>query len=38
LGVSGVTVFAVRPDRYLGFRENGGRPDAVQTYLDALIA
>ena len=38
LGVSGVTVLAVRPDRYLGFRDNSGRPDAVEAFLDALVA
>jgi 2-polyprenyl-6-methoxyphenol hydroxylase-like FAD-dependent oxidoreductase len=38
LGIAGVTVFAVRPDRYLGFRENGGRPDIVRAYPDRLVA
>jgi hypothetical protein len=38
LGVTGVTVFVVRPDRYLGFRDNAGRADVVNAYLDALVA
>jgi 2-polyprenyl-6-methoxyphenol hydroxylase-like FAD-dependent oxidoreductase len=38
LGVAGVTILAVRPDRYVGFRDNGGNPDAVVTYLEALVA
>jgi len=38
LGATGVTAFAVRPDRYVGFRDNRGRPDAVKEYLDALVA
>ncbi len=38
LGVGGVTILAVRPDRYVGFCDNGGDPDAVATYLEALVA
>jgi len=36
LGIEGLTVFAVRPDRYLGFRHDGGDPGAVEEYLEAL--
>ena len=38
LGVVGVTVLAVRPDRYIGFRHNGGHSGAVGAYLRALVA
>ena len=38
LGVVGVTVLAVRPDRYIGFRDDASDPDAVEAYLDALVA
>ena len=38
LGVAGVTVVAVRPDRYIGLRDDRGDPRAVQAYLDALAA
>ena len=38
LGLDGVTILAVRPDRYVGFRDNGGHPDAVATYLEGLVA
>ncbi len=38
LGVVGLTILAVRPDRYVGFCDNGGHPDAVATYLEALVA
>jgi 2-polyprenyl-6-methoxyphenol hydroxylase-like FAD-dependent oxidoreductase len=38
LGVKDVTVLAVRPDRYVGFRHDGGDPGAFQTYLDALLS
>jgi hypothetical protein len=37
-GIGGMTILAVRPDRYVGFRDNEGNPDAVATYLEALIA
>ena len=36
LGVDEVTLLAVRPDRFLGFRHNGQDPRALQPYLDAL--
>jgi 2-polyprenyl-6-methoxyphenol hydroxylase-like FAD-dependent oxidoreductase len=38
LGVVGVTVLAVRPDRYVGFRDDAGDPRAVEAYLEALVA
>ena len=38
LGIEGVTVLAVRPDHYVGFRHDGRDPGAVQAYLDALTA
>jgi hypothetical protein len=38
LGIDGVTILAVRPDRYLGFRHDGGDPRAVEDYLEALGA
>jgi 2-polyprenyl-6-methoxyphenol hydroxylase-like FAD-dependent oxidoreductase len=38
LGVAGVTVLAVRPDRYVGFRDDAGDAGAVEAYLDALVA
>jgi hypothetical protein len=31
-------VLAVRPDRYIGLREDGGDARAVGAYLDALVA
>jgi 2-polyprenyl-6-methoxyphenol hydroxylase-like FAD-dependent oxidoreductase len=37
LGITGLTVLAVRPDRYIGLRDDGGDPRAVEAYLDALI-
>jgi hypothetical protein len=36
--VKGVTLLAVRPDRYVGLRHDGGDPAAVQQYLAALTA
>jgi hypothetical protein len=33
-----VTVLAVRPDRYVGFRDDAGDPRAVAAYLEALVA
>jgi hypothetical protein len=36
LGVIAVTVLAVRPDRYIGLRDNEGRAETVAAYLDAL--
>ena len=38
LGVVAVTVLAVRPDRYIGLRDDSGDPDAVDAYLEALVA
>jgi hypothetical protein len=38
LGVVGVTVLRVRPDRYIGLRDDGGDPRAVRAYLDALVS
>jgi 2-polyprenyl-6-methoxyphenol hydroxylase-like FAD-dependent oxidoreductase len=38
LGVIDVTVLAVRPDRYVGFRDDSGDPKAVAEYLDALVS
>lgn len=38
LGVTDVTVLAVRPDRYVGFRDNAGQRRAVEAYLEALVA
>ena len=37
LGVEDLTLLAVRPDRYIGFRHDGGDPEAFQAYLDALL-
>ncbi len=33
LGIEGVTVLAVRPDRYVGLRHDGPAPQALQAYL-----
>lgn len=38
LGVVGVTVLGVRPDRYIGVRDDSGDPGAVRAYLDALVS
>ncbi len=38
LGVDDVTVLVVRPDRYIGFRDNTGDPGTVEAYLRALVA
>ena len=38
LGIYGTTVLAVRPDRYVGLREDAPDPDAVKRYLEALAA
>jgi 2-polyprenyl-6-methoxyphenol hydroxylase-like FAD-dependent oxidoreductase len=38
LGVVGVTVLGVRPDRYIGLRDDSGDPRAVEEYFDALVA
>lgn len=31
-------MLALRPDRYVGFRQDGGDPRGLQAYLDALTA
>lgn len=36
LGIEGVTVLAIRPDRYIGLRHDGGDPEPVARYLEAL--
>jgi hypothetical protein len=36
LGIAEVTVLAVRPDRYVGLRHDGGEPEAVTRYLESL--
>jgi hypothetical protein len=38
LGVVGVTVLGVRPDRYVGLRDDAGDPRAVGAYLSALVS
>ena len=38
LGVVDVTVLAVRPDRYVGLRDDRGDPRVVAEYLDGLVA
>ncbi len=38
MGVEGVAVLAVRPDRYTGLRHDGSDPDAGAGYLDRLVA
>jgi 2-polyprenyl-6-methoxyphenol hydroxylase-like FAD-dependent oxidoreductase len=38
LGVVGVTVLGVRPDRYIGLRDDTGDPTAVAAYLEALVS
>ena len=38
LGVVGVTVLGVRPDRYIGLRDDSGDPGAVEAYLNALLS
>jgi 2-polyprenyl-6-methoxyphenol hydroxylase-like FAD-dependent oxidoreductase len=37
-GVYDVTILAVRPDRYIGLRDDSGDPRAVDAYLDGLLA
>lgn len=37
LGVDGLTVLGIRPDRYVGFRHDGGDPAAVDHYLRGLL-
>ncbi|HKH13890.1 MAG TPA: hypothetical protein VKA47_04455, partial [Solirubrobacterales bacterium] len=38
LGIENVTVLAVRPDRFIGFRHDRQDPGALQAYLGALSA
>jgi 2-polyprenyl-6-methoxyphenol hydroxylase-like FAD-dependent oxidoreductase len=38
LGVAGVTVLGVRPDRYIGLRNDSGDPTAVAAYLNTLVS
>ena len=38
LGIDGLVILAVRPDRYIGLRHDREDPGAVGTYLDALTA
>jgi hypothetical protein len=38
LGVVDVTVLGVRPDRYIGLRDDSGDPSAVAAYLDAVAS
>jgi 2-polyprenyl-6-methoxyphenol hydroxylase-like FAD-dependent oxidoreductase len=38
LGVVDVTVLGVRPDRYIGLRDDHGDPRAVEAYLEALVS
>jgi 2-polyprenyl-6-methoxyphenol hydroxylase-like FAD-dependent oxidoreductase len=38
LGVVGVTVLGVRPDRYIGLRDDSGDPSVVAAYLDQLVS
>jgi hypothetical protein len=35
-GLSGVTVLAVRPDRYIGFRDDGTGAPAMARYVEGL--
>jgi hypothetical protein len=36
LAIDGVTVLAVRPDRYVGLRHDGTDPEPVARYFEAL--
>jgi 2-polyprenyl-6-methoxyphenol hydroxylase-like FAD-dependent oxidoreductase len=38
LGVVDLTVLAVRPDRYIGLRDDSGDPGVVTAYLDVLVS
>jgi hypothetical protein len=38
LGIVDVTVLAIRPDRYIGLRDDSGDPGAVAAYLSELVA
>jgi hypothetical protein len=36
LGINGLTVLAIRPDRYIGLRDDSANPEAVARYLRSL--
>jgi hypothetical protein len=38
LGVVDITVLGVRPDRYIGLRDDRGDPQVVEAYLRALLS
>jgi 2-polyprenyl-6-methoxyphenol hydroxylase-like FAD-dependent oxidoreductase len=38
LGVDGVTVLGVRPDRYIGLRDDSSDPRVVEAYISALVS
>jgi FAD binding domain len=38
LGIADVTVLGIRPDRYIGLRDDSGDPRAVEAYLSALVS
>lgn len=38
LGITGLTVLVIRPDRYVGLRQDGGDPALVESYLTGLRA
>jgi hypothetical protein len=38
LGVVDVTILAVRPDRYVGLRDDSGDPRVVAEYLERLTS
>jgi FAD binding domain len=38
LGVVNITVLGVRPDRYIGLRDDRGDPQVVEAYLSALLS
>jgi hypothetical protein len=38
VGVDGVTVLAIRPDRYVGLRAHSADARAVRAYVEALTA
>jgi hypothetical protein len=33
-----VAILAIRPDRYIGLRDDSGDPAVVEAYLDGLVA
>ena len=37
LGIRDVTVLAIRPDRFVGFRHDGGDPGAIAAYLQRAV-